>query len=180
MFVACCDTLGIPGTRYVHYGAWLYVYPVGTVLLTKRTMQTLYVTFEPINSAIDGRSPLNVRSHSGGKTLLYALLVVGSRPCRVLFFSSVFPSAQNASFDVARNRPPSATTGSNQKERRRPRFAPPTCYMIQDVMLCTIMQAKPIVGSCASGGASFCSESSCGEMGLIHIPACVCAVCAVY
>ena len=132
-----------PGhTRYVHYGAWLYVYPVGTVLLTKRTMQTLYVTFEPINSAIDGRRLLNVRSHSGGKTLLYALLVVGSRPYRVLFFSSVFPSAQNASFDVARNRPPSATTGSNQKERRRPRFAPPTCYMIQDVMLCTMHNAS--------------------------------------
>ena len=48
--------LGIPGTRYVHYGAWLYVYPVGTVLLTKRTMQTLYVTFEPMNIAIDESS----------------------------------------------------------------------------------------------------------------------------
>jgi len=29
-------SLGIPGTRYVHYGAWLYVYPVRTVLLTKK------------------------------------------------------------------------------------------------------------------------------------------------
>ena len=76
-----------PGhTRYVHYGAWLYVYPVGTVLLTKRTMQTLYVTLEPINSAIDSQSTQYVRSHSVGKTLLNALPVVGSRPRRVLFF----------------------------------------------------------------------------------------------
>ena len=26
------DRLGIPGTRYVYYGAWLYVYPVRTLL----------------------------------------------------------------------------------------------------------------------------------------------------
>ena len=172
-----------PGhTRYVHYGAWLYVYPVGTVLLTKRTMQTLYVTFEPINSAIDGRSPLNVRSHSGGKTLLYALLVVGSRPYRVLFFSSVFPSAQNASFDVARNRPPSATTGSNQKERRRPRFAPPTCYMIQDVMLCTMHNAsKTDCGLLRKRGRKFLFGELMWRDGLnSYSRLWVCAVCAVY